>query len=250
MIRAAALATLIGACAWATARASVAHDVEAKIETALAARADVVARAQRTLNERAVVRAETLATRARVFYRLSRGGGVRAVLEPELAATRGLARRLTIAAADELAATHKEIEHLRRQSSELAAARAKTNGAAAVLPETLVQPVSGHILEPFVRDRGVWLAPDPGAPIVAPAAGTIAYVGPIRGLGTSVVIAHEHHLVTVVGPVTSPRVRRGRVIESGAPIGKAAATPIYVELRVKTPAGAFAVDPAPFWSER
>ncbi|MBK9072068.1 MAG: peptidoglycan DD-metalloendopeptidase family protein [Myxococcales bacterium] len=85
-----------------------------------------------------------------------------------------------------------------------------------------------------------------GADISAPGDGTVAYAGPLQGLGLVVVLDHGA-MMTVVGGLTSAHVRTGEYIARGAPIGRAVGS-IYLELRLGARLG-MPVNPRPYFAE-
>lgn len=247
--RALTITAIAGTILWPVAGAASVDQIDA----ALDAREKVVARAEHTLTARATIRADTVATRARILFRLARGGALRAVLDPEaaptLATSRALSRRLTRAAIDELSSTRAEIAHLEGRARAIASARA----AAATIapPASLERPVAGAVIGPFSQTTGgQWLTVTAGAGVIAPAAGRIAYIGPVRGLGTALFIAHDHAAITVIGPIANVRVHRGDEVEPGEVLATASAPRMFFALRLTTAAGVLAIDPSPFWSER
>lgn len=84
-----------------------------------------------------------------------------------------------------------------------------------------------------VRARGLTLAVEPGAQIVAPARGHVAFAGPYRGYGRILIIDHGGgwtSLIVNMGRVTA---QVGRRVDMGDPVGVAgpARADITVELR-------------------
>lgn len=91
----------------------------------------------------------------------------------------------------------------------------------------------GEISDGGVHSRGLHLAPEAGAAVVAPARGRIAYAAPFRGYGNVVIIDHGRGWTTVVTNLDTLDVARGRNVAQGARLGRAAAADprITVELR-------------------
>jgi septal ring factor EnvC (AmiA/AmiB activator) len=102
-----------------------------------------------------------------------------------------------------------------------------------------ILPVTGRLLSGFGEatsagpQRGVVLAPSPGAQVVAPAPGRIAFAGPYRGYGRIVIIAHDGGWSTLVTGLGRLDVVVGEVLVQGAPLGVAdpARPQVLVELR-------------------
>ena len=102
-------------------------------------------------------------------------------------------------------------------------------------------PVRGRVVTGFgeladagYRARGVTLAVVAGAPVMAPAAGTVRYARPFRGFGAIVVIDHGGGWTSLVAGLGSASVRAGDRVAGGQPIGSAARgeePTVTVELR-------------------
>ena len=111
-------------------------------------------------------------------------------------------------------------------------------GARPRLPYTL--PVEGRLItgvgeisDGGVHARGLTLAPEPRARIVAPANGRVAFAGPFRSYGNVVIIDHGDGWSTVVTDLASLAVARGQLLRRGVELGRAAAESptVTVELR-------------------
>ena len=93
-------------------------------------------------------------------------------------------------------------------------------------PADFQLPVQGRTISGFgeerasgLRAKGIALAPQPGAQIVAPAQGRVVFAGPYEGFGRIVIIEHAggwSSLVTGLGRVD---VTVGETIIGGAPLG-------------------------------
>lgn len=93
-------------------------------------------------------------------------------------------------------------------------------------PADFQLPVQGRTISGFgeerasgLRAKGIALAPQPGAQIVAPAQGRVVFAGPYEGFGRIVIIEHAggwSSLVTGLGRVD---VAVGETIIGGAPLG-------------------------------
>jgi septal ring factor EnvC (AmiA/AmiB activator) len=80
---------------------------------------------------------------------------------------------------------------------------------------------------------GLTLAPRPGAQVVAPAAGRVAFAAPYRGYGRIVIIEHAGGWTSLVTGLARTDVAVGERLVAGAPLGIAAQTrpAITLELR-------------------
>ncbi|MEE4153396.1 MAG: peptidoglycan DD-metalloendopeptidase family protein [Erythrobacter sp.] len=110
----------------------------------------------------------------------------------------------------------------------------------AARPPVIQLPVQGRTLAGFgerrasgLRSRGVTLAPVPGAQIVVPAAGRIAFAGPYEGFGRIVIIEHPGGWTSVVTGMARTAVAIGQSVLRGEPLGVAGSAnqPITIELR-------------------
>jgi septal ring factor EnvC (AmiA/AmiB activator) len=81
--------------------------------------------------------------------------------------------------------------------------------------------------------RGLTIATRPGAQVVAPTSGRIAFAGPFRGYGNIVVIDHGLGWTTLLTSLAALNVKVGDSVDAGAPIGRAGPDrpTITVELR-------------------
>jgi len=106
-------------------------------------------------------------------------------------------------------------------------------------PAPYFLPVTGRTLLGFgarqgsSASSGVTLAPRPGAQVVAPAAGRVAFAGAYRGYGRIVIIEHAGGWTSLVTGLARTDVAVGTTLVAGAPLGIAAqANPqVTVELR-------------------
>lgn len=103
-----------------------------------------------------------------------------------------------------------------------------------------ILPVSGRLVTGFgdaaegrPRSRGLSLAPRPGAQVVAPAPGRVAFAGPYRGYGQIVIIEHSGGWTSLVTGLARLDADVGEQLVAGSPLGLAGAgAPIVtVELR-------------------
>ena len=70
-------------------------------------------------------------------------------------------------------------------------------------------------------EGGLELHPRPGALVVAPGAGQIAFVGPYRGYGTIVIVEHAAGWTSLVTGLATRQVLVGQQVVAGSPIGEA-----------------------------
>ena len=102
-------------------------------------------------------------------------------------------------------------------------------------------PVTGTLVTGFgelsdagVRSRGLTLAPDAGAPIIAPAAGRVAYAGAFRGYGNIVIIDHGGGWTSLISGFAATGLRVGEKVAQDDVIGRVASRDsprVTVELR-------------------
>lgn len=98
-------------------------------------------------------------------------------------------------------------------------------------------PVRGRLITGFgalspagVRARGLTFGVVPGAAVVAPAAGTIAYAAPFAGYGQVVIVDHGKGWTSLVSGLNAIAVRPGATVTQGARLGTAGPR-VTVELR-------------------
>ena len=104
-------------------------------------------------------------------------------------------------------------------------------------------PVSGKVItglgelsDAGVRSRGLTIETAPGAGVVAPAAGRIAYAGRFRDYGTIVIIDHGGGWTTLVAHLASASVKVGEAVAQGDSVGEAGdgdSPRVTIELRRK-----------------
>lgn len=100
-------------------------------------------------------------------------------------------------------------------------------------------PVGGRLLTGFgevsdagVRSRGLTLGADPGAAVVAPAAGRVAFARRFGDFGVVVILDHGGGWTSMVTGLGSAVVAPGTIVAQGAPLGRAGADGrVTVELR-------------------
>ena len=109
------------------------------------------------------------------------------------------------------------------------AAPEPTESLSAAPPAPYLLPVTGRTVLGFGArasertepSRGLTLAPRPGAQVVAPAAGRVAFAGPYRGYGSIVIIEHPGGWASLVTGLARVDVEVGNELVSGAPLGVA-----------------------------
>ena len=91
----------------------------------------------------------------------------------------------------------------------------------------------GEVSETGVRARGLTIATQPAAQVVAPTGGRIAFAGLYRGFGNIVIIDHGRGWTTLLTSLAALDVKVGDVVDQGSPIGRAGQVrpTITVELR-------------------
>lgn len=121
--------------------------------------------------------------------------------------------------------------------------------AVAGAPAPLVLPVAGRLVAGFGASTGTGLSqgmsfvPRPGAQVVAPAAGRVAFAAPYRGFGRIVILEHPGGWTSLVTGLARTDVAVGDRVVGGAPLGVAAQTAPLVTLELRR-AGE-PVDPLP-----
>jgi septal ring factor EnvC (AmiA/AmiB activator) len=91
----------------------------------------------------------------------------------------------------------------------------------------------GEVSTEGTRSRGLTIQTAPGAQVVAPAAGRIAYAGEFRSYGRIIIIDHGGGWTSLITNMIASSGRVGERVEQGAPIGRAGVNrpSITVELR-------------------
>lgn len=95
-------------------------------------------------------------------------------------------------------------------------------------PAKLRLPVLGQTLAGFgasdadgISSRGITLAPRPGAQVVSPASGRVAFAGPYRGYGQIVIVEHANGWTSLVTGLAKTSVVAGDQLLGGSPLGSA-----------------------------
>ncbi len=91
----------------------------------------------------------------------------------------------------------------------------------------------GEVSDSGVRARGLTIATRPGALVIAPAAGRVAFAAPYRGFGKIVIIDHGGGWTTLLTSLAALDVTIGQTVLQGSPVGRAGLglPTITVELR-------------------
>ena len=106
------------------------------------------------------------------------------------------------------------------------AAKPPTPVMPAPLPGYLL-PLTGQLVTGFgdatqgAPSRGISIATQAGAQVVAPAAARVAFAGPYRGFGQIVILAHDNGWTSLITGMADVNVRIGDVLVAGAPLGVA-----------------------------
>ena len=107
-------------------------------------------------------------------------------------------------------------------------------------PSRYLLPVDGRVARGFgeageggPREAGISLLPRPGAQVVSPAEGRIAFAGPYRGYGMIVIVEHANEWTSLVTGLASLQASVGQQVTAGSPLGNAArqSPAITLELR-------------------
>lgn len=130
-----------------------------------------------------------------------------------------------------------DLERIQSEAEEMAAARERAYETDELyLDGDFIWPVTGRITgifgsqrilngEPRRPHNGIDIAANTGTPIVAPAAGVVAFVHPDMYFnGATVILDHGHGLTSVYCHLHRIKVEPGQTIEQGQPIGEVGAT--------------------------
>jgi septal ring factor EnvC (AmiA/AmiB activator) len=166
---------------------------------------------------------------------------------------RAAARLLLERDRDERTLLAEETTQLHSAEVTLDAATAKLPEV--VLPEAVLRPVKGTVARHFgayqhehsratLSRHGLDFECDDGAPISAPADGTVRYAGAIRGLDNGIILDHGDYL-TVIAKLDTVAIPVGTKVLRGDRIGHAARHRVYFEVRAKVGPGGLPIDPEP-----
>ena len=191
--------------------------------------------------------------------RAARAAEQSARLQREAQDLRALMARLAAEAhAAELARQKAEAAARAKQLAEAKAAKAKLSLAPPLaLPPALRLrlPVEGRLQTGYgaknsggLKARGVSYAVRPGAQIIAPAKGRIAYAGNFRSYGRIIILDHGRDYMTLISGLGRVSVVMGETVNAGEPLGTAEGgdQSVYLEVRRKGEA----VNPAPYLAAR
>jgi septal ring factor EnvC (AmiA/AmiB activator) len=200
-----------------------------------------------------------LAARVRTFYKVSRTDPARLWVDSGERAAVGR-RRAAVARILRRDISELAIFQLEQKRVALARARLAVDRAAPLslpAPRSLFRPiVSGRIAGQFgyhvdrgsrarlVR-HGIEMSTHAGRNVRAVEAGTVRFVGPLRGLGAAIVIAHPGGYMSVLARLGAISVAAGQSVDRGQAVGEAGGDRVYLEIRALAGVGGFAVDPAP-----
>jgi septal ring factor EnvC (AmiA/AmiB activator) len=170
-----------------------------------------------------------------------------------VARRRSAARVLLQRDLDERALLVDELARLRGARDRVAGDLARLPAVA--LPGEIARPAPGAIARHFgtlaherskatLSRRGIDIEVSDHSPVTAPAAGTVRYAGPIRGLDQGVIIDCGD-FVAVVGKLGEVAAPVGAPIAAGDRLGRAARHRVYLEIRVKLGPGGLPIDPEP-----
>jgi septal ring factor EnvC (AmiA/AmiB activator) len=222
----------------------------------LAGEAAVTDRARATVAAKLAATQATRVKRLRAAVRLLRPAPG---FDPmEVARRRAAARLLVARDGGERALLALEAAQLRAAHDRIAAEIAALPSL--VLPGQLARPAPGKIARRFgtlaherskttLSRRGIDIEVDDHSPVIAPAAGTVRYAGPIRGLDQGVILDHGAYL-TVVAKLGEIALPVDAPIAAGDRIGRAARRRVYFEVRVKLGPGGLPIDPEPLLGRR
>ena len=108
-------------------------------------------------------------------------------------------------------------------------------------------PVNGAIIREFSKGRneGIDIKADPGTPVIAAAAGTVAAITQSAEGVPIIVVRHEPELLTVYANVTDVTVKKGEKVGRGDTLAKLrAGRDAFVHFEVRR--GFDSVDPLPY----
>ncbi|MCP4444583.1 MAG: peptidoglycan DD-metalloendopeptidase family protein [Myxococcales bacterium] len=218
-----------------------------------------LAKTQGLLTEKLEIREGEMKRRLRAIYKLSRANWPRVWFEPEArresARWLGAARRVAMRDVREIDMLHHEIDLADKADTRLIE-ESTLEPAASPKQRTLQWPIlESKIVRGYgeykgpshrvkLRSRGVRLASEAGRGVSPVATGRVRYVGPIRGLGTSLIIEHGD-LVSITGDVENPTVRAGDPVKRGQELAVASGDSIYLELRLVVGQRGQSIDPEP-----
>jgi septal ring factor EnvC (AmiA/AmiB activator) len=216
----------------------------------LADETTAVERAEAQVTDKLAIADRTRLARLRAAYRALAPTGNDAMA---LARVRAAARVLVDRDAHERGLLDEEAGQLRAAHDRIAREATQVDHLAP--PDPLARPVAGKIVRRFglveherakatLARRGIDFEVDDHAAAFAPAAGTVRYAGPIRGLDHGVILDHGAYL-TVIAKLGELALPVGAPIAAGDRLGRAARHRVYFEVRLKLGPGGLPIDPEP-----
>ncbi len=91
----------------------------------------------------------------------------------------------------------------------------------------------GEISDSGYRSRGLTIAVEPGAQIVAPAAGRIAFSGRYRGYGNILIIEHDDAWTSLITNLATTSAEVGDRVVQGAPVGRSGQDDLNVTVELR-----------------
>ena len=109
-------------------------------------------------------------------------------------------------------------------------------------PKAFMPPVDGRVASRFGGgEPGVTYRPAPGALVIAPSSGRVAFAGPYEGYGTIVIVTHTGNRTSLVTELATALVATGQEVVTGTPIGRASSSRPEVGWELRR--GRRAIDP-------
>ena len=192
----------------------------------------MLARMRADRNSLAALEADQRSAAGDFAVRAARAASQSAQLQREAQDLRALMARLAREAhAQEVARQKAEAAARARQLAQVQAAKAKLSQLPPLaLPPALAlrRPVEGPVLTSFgarnsggLKARGLSYAVRPGAQIVAPARGRIAFAGHFRSYGRIIILDHGRDYMTLISGLGRVAVVMGETVNAGEPLGEA-----------------------------
>lgn len=130
----------------------------------------------------------------------------------------------------------KDLAHIERMDKDL---ELLMRGSFFEKKGQLDSPVTGVAVEDYgltqhpgyryqLRNKGIYYSAVKGSDVSSVFAGRVGYVGPLPGLGTTVILDHGDHFYTVYSHIVSPTVKFDQLVPLGATLGKVGTgNPVY-----------------------
>lgn len=239
----------------ATKKEKQEHAFHASVQAELVA----VFKTQGLLATKLATREAEMKKRVRAIYKLSRASFPRLWVEPEerrkVSQWLGAARKIAMRDQYELRLLHEEVDVANTAEARLKSVKdqrlemvIERKSLRSPLKKTQLLEAYGDYKGPTrrvrLRRRGVELKASEGEEVFAPAAGRILYTGPISGLGQAIVLEHEG-FSSIIGHVTPGPWQIGDAVAAEAVIARAAASRLYLELRMTIGSVGQTIDPMP-----